>query len=90
MKDAAFVPLLPTDALDLKCMVSYALASITRYMMVKVWRELEYKINASHITFRAHVSKVYTKVEKLSISLYVFHEHHVDNLISMIFLMPSF
>jgi hypothetical protein len=76
MRDTASVPLLPTDILDLKCMVCEALASI----MVKVWRELEYRINASHINCRAHIiSKVYTKLDKFSISLYMFNEHHITH-----------
>jgi hypothetical protein len=56
-------------------------------MPVKVLEKWEYQTDVCHVTHKAHiVCKVGMKPEG-SINLYGLHEHNMDNLISIIFLM---
>jgi hypothetical protein len=93
VKDAVFAPPLPTASLQLKYRITEAMMSITREMLVQVWEEPEYGTEAYHVTCEAHTECPYDLLEtlkRLSISLYVLHEHNMDTFISMIFISVCF
>jgi hypothetical protein len=57
VKDAVFVPLLRTDIPEMQFRVIEAVAAaVTRAIIVKVWKEMEYQMNVCHdVTHGAHI-----------------------------------
>jgi hypothetical protein len=70
VKDSVFVQPLPTYIPDLKRKIAEVVASVARDIMVRLWEEMEYRIDVRHVT-RGTVCKVFKKLGEILLSLCV-------------------
>ena len=54
VKDTVFVPPLPANLLDLRNLITAAVALVDRDMLTRVWNEMDYRIDVCRITKGGH------------------------------------
>jgi hypothetical protein len=55
VKDKVFVPPQPVSISDLKTRIGAAMVTITPDLLIRVWQELDYRLDVCHVTKGAHV-----------------------------------
>jgi hypothetical protein len=55
VKDIIYVPPLPTTLQELKERITAAVMNIDRQMLLKVWAELDYRLDVCRVTKGAHI-----------------------------------
>jgi len=57
-KDRIFFPPLPRDLADLKTWIIAAVKNMDAPMLMRVWQELEHRINVCRVTRGAHIEQL--------------------------------
>jgi hypothetical protein len=55
VKDKVFVPPQPVSISDLKNRIEVAVATITPDLLIRVWQELDYRLDVCRVTKGAHI-----------------------------------
>ena len=58
VKGLVYVPPLPTNIVELKQRISSALETVTKDMLQRVWDELGYRLDVSHVAGGAHIENL--------------------------------
>ena len=71
VKDRVFVPLLPRELADLKTRIIAAVTNIDAPMLMRVWQELEYRIEVYRVTRGAHIEHLQLSTKTFSVFLWL-------------------
>ena len=55
VKDHVFVPLMPLHLVELRQRIEHAVAGIDHQMLIRVWQELDYRIDVYRVTNGGHM-----------------------------------
>jgi hypothetical protein len=55
VKDKVFLPPQPVSIPDLKNRIEAAVATITPDLLIRVWQELDYRLDVCYVTKGAHI-----------------------------------
>jgi len=58
VKDRVFVPPLPRDLMVLRERVGEAFAAVTRDLLMRVWTEMDYRLDICCVTKGAHIESL--------------------------------
>ena len=58
VKDTVFVPPLPANLQDLRSRITAAVALVDRDMLIRVWNEMDYRIDVYRITKVGHIEQL--------------------------------
>ena len=58
VKDRVFVPPLPRDLMELRERIREAFAAVTRDLLMRVWTEMDYRLDICRVTKGAHIESL--------------------------------
>jgi len=70
-KDRVFVPPLPGDLADLKARIIATVKNMDAPMLMRVWQELEYRIEVCRVTRGAHIEHLQLSTKTFSVFLWL-------------------
>ena len=71
VKYKVFVPPHPVSIPDLKNRITAAVETITPDLLIRVWQELDYRLDVCRLTKGAHIEYIFFKYDLLSMPHYL-------------------